>query len=43
MTTIDGLDIHLVHRRSAEPDAFPLILIHGWPETFAESPRSSSP
>ena len=30
-TRIDGLDIHFVHRRSPEPDAFPLILTHGWP------------
>ena len=34
-TTIDGVDIHFVHQRSAEPDAFPLILTHGWPGTFA--------
>ncbi len=35
-TRIDGLDVHFVHRRSPEPDAFPLILPHGWPGTFAE-------
>ena len=34
-TTIDGLDIHFVHRRAADPDAFPLILTHGWPGSFA--------
>ena len=34
-TNIDGLDIHFVHQRSADPDAFPLILTHGWPGSFA--------
>ena len=33
---IGGLDIHFVHHRSVEPGAFPLILTHGWPGTFAE-------
>ena len=42
-TTIDGLDIHFVHRRSAEPDAFPLILTHGWPGTFAEFDKVIEP
>ncbi len=42
-TTIDGLDIHFVHRRSAEPDAFPLILSHGWPGTFAEFDKVIEP
>lgn len=36
MTTIDGTSVHFVHVRSAEPDAVPLILSHGWPGTFAE-------
>ena len=34
-TNIDGLDIHFVHQRAADPDAFPLILTHGWPGSFA--------
>ena len=42
-TTIDGLDIHFVHRRSPEPDAFPLILTHGWPGTFAEFDKVIEP
>lgn len=33
---VDGLDVHFIHRRSPEPDALPLILIHGWPGTFFE-------
>jgi epoxide hydrolase len=35
-TEIDGQRIHFVHVRSAEPDALPLILSHGWPNTFLE-------
>jgi epoxide hydrolase len=36
MTTIDGLDVHFVHIRSPESGAMPLILTHGWPNTFVE-------
>ncbi|MEC9469594.1 MAG: epoxide hydrolase, partial [Pseudomonadota bacterium] len=35
-TTIDGLGIHFLHRRSARADARPLILTHGWPGSVAE-------
>jgi len=35
-TTIDGLGIHFLHRRSQRPDATPLILTHGWPGSIAE-------
>jgi len=35
-TTIDGLDVHFIHQRSPEPDALPIIMIHGWPGTFFE-------
>jgi microsomal epoxide hydrolase len=33
---IDGQQIHFVHQRSARTDARPLLLLHGWPSTFAE-------
>jgi len=36
VTTIDGQDVHSVVVRSERPDAIPLLLIHGWPSTFAE-------
>jgi pimeloyl-ACP methyl ester carboxylesterase len=36
MTEIDGIDIHLLHVRSPEPDATPIILTHGWPGSFVE-------
>lgn len=35
-TEIDGQRVHFEHVRSAEPDALPLILTHGWPGSFAE-------
>jgi pimeloyl-ACP methyl ester carboxylesterase len=36
LTTIDGQDVHLLHVRSAEPNAIPLILTHGWPGSVAD-------
>ncbi|EHR52235.1 putative hydrolase or acyltransferase of alpha/beta superfamily [Saccharomonospora marina XMU15] len=36
LTEIDGLDIHFLHVRSPEPDALPLVLTHGWPNSFVE-------
>lgn len=36
MTTIDGANIHFLHVRSAEPDALPLIITHGWPGSIVE-------
>jgi epoxide hydrolase len=36
ITEIDGQAIHFAHARSPEPDALPLILTHGWPNTFVE-------
>lgn len=35
-TTIDGQNVHFVHVKSPEPDAFPLILTHGWPGSIVE-------
>jgi pimeloyl-ACP methyl ester carboxylesterase len=35
-TTIEGLDIHFVHVRSANPGAMPLLLTHGWPGSVAD-------
>ncbi|MFI6942370.1 epoxide hydrolase family protein [Streptomyces sp. NPDC050418] len=35
-TTIDGLGIHFLHRRSTRPDATPLLMTHGWPGSVAE-------
>lgn len=35
-TTIDGLNIHFLHIRSAVPEARPLLLTHGWPGSVLE-------
>lgn len=35
-TTVDGTTVHLLHVRSPEPDALPLVLSHGWPGSVAE-------
>ncbi len=35
-TTIDDLELHFVHQRSPNPDAVPLLMIHGWPGSFVE-------
>ncbi|MGH3738316.1 MAG: epoxide hydrolase family protein [Micromonosporaceae bacterium] len=35
-TEIDGQTIHFLHVRSADPDALPLLLSHGYPSAFAE-------
>ncbi|MFD6397464.1 epoxide hydrolase family protein [Nocardia sp. NPDC060249] len=38
-TVVDGQRFHLVHVRSANPAATPLILNHGWPGSFVEYQR----
>jgi epoxide hydrolase len=36
ITELNGQRIHFFHQRSAEPDALPLILTHGWPGSPVE-------
>jgi pimeloyl-ACP methyl ester carboxylesterase len=36
VTTIDDQEIHFLHVRSAETDAMPLVLTHGWPGSVVE-------
>src|SRR5215213_1134534 len=31
---IDGFGLHFIHERGKEPDPLPIILLHGWPDTF---------
>ncbi len=31
---VDGIDLHFVHQPSKNPDAVPLLLLHGWPDSF---------
>jgi epoxide hydrolase len=46
-TRIDEQSIHFIHARSAHPDAFPLLLTHGWPGSILEFldviPRLTNP
>ncbi|MGP4021240.1 epoxide hydrolase family protein [Saccharopolyspora sp. 5N708] len=35
-TTIDGQNVHFLHVRSAEENAIPLVLTHGWPGSVVE-------
>ena len=35
-TPIDGQQIHFIHAPSPEPDAVPLLLLHGWPGSVVE-------
>jgi pimeloyl-ACP methyl ester carboxylesterase len=36
ITTIDGAGVHFLHVRSPQPDATPLLLLHGWPSSVVE-------
>jgi pimeloyl-ACP methyl ester carboxylesterase len=36
LTEIDGQTIHFLHIKSREPNAFPLVLTHGWPSSVIE-------
>ncbi|WP_369374644.1 epoxide hydrolase family protein [Promicromonospora sp. Populi] len=38
-TVVDGQTFHVVHARSVNPEATPLILSHGWPGSFVEYQR----
>jgi pimeloyl-ACP methyl ester carboxylesterase len=42
-TDIDGLTLHFVHRRSKLPNAFPLLITHGWPGSFVEFTKIIGP
>ncbi|MCL6734184.1 epoxide hydrolase family protein [Streptomyces neyagawaensis] len=35
-TTVDGQNVHFLHVRSPEPDATPLLLLHGWPGSVVD-------
>ena len=36
LTELDGLDIHFIHVQSAEAQARPLLMTHGWPGSVVE-------
>jgi microsomal epoxide hydrolase len=33
-TEIDGLGLHFIHERGNGPDPLPIVLCHGWPDSF---------
>src|SRR4029078_442374 len=35
-TTIDGVDIHFIHVKSAHENPLPLVMTHGWPGSIIE-------
>ncbi|MFD9959853.1 epoxide hydrolase family protein [Amycolatopsis sp. NPDC058986] len=42
-TEIDGLGIHFLHAESPHPDAFPLVITHGWPGSIVEFTKVIGP
>ncbi|SNY46062.1 epoxide hydrolase family protein [Paractinoplanes atraurantiacus] len=36
LTTIDGQNVHFLHVPSPDPDALPLLLLHGWPGSVVD-------
>ena len=42
-TELEGINIHFVHQRSKAPNAFPLLLVHGWPGSFYEFSQVINP
>ena len=36
LAQIDGIQVHFVHAQSADPDAIPLLMLHGWPSSFVQ-------
>lgn len=38
---IEGLTVHFVHEKSADADAIPVILLHGWPGTLIHALAST--
>lgn len=42
-TDIDGLNMHFIHQRSANSEAIPLLIVHGWPGSIAEFTKIIGP
>jgi pimeloyl-ACP methyl ester carboxylesterase len=43
ITTIDGVDLHFIHVKSAHPNALPVIITHGWPGSVYEQIKLIEP
>ncbi|KAG6810660.1 hypothetical protein H0H92_010872 [Tricholoma furcatifolium] len=39
----NGLNVHFIHEPSSQPNARPLVLIHGWPGSFCEFRKVIAP
>lgn len=42
-TDIDGLSMHFIHQRSSNPNAIPLMIVHGWPGSVSEFTKIIDP
>jgi pimeloyl-ACP methyl ester carboxylesterase len=42
-TEVDGLAMHFIHQRSENPDAIPLMVVHGWPGSVSEFSKIIGP
>jgi microsomal epoxide hydrolase len=42
-TVIDDLNMHFIHQRSNNPDAIPLMVVHGWPGSVSEFSKIIGP
>ncbi|KAF5679381.1 alpha beta-hydrolase [Fusarium heterosporum] len=41
--TLGKVDLHFIHKRSIQPDAIPLLFLHGWPGSFYEVSKVLDP
>lgn len=42
-TELDGTTVHFAHLRAADPDALPVLMIHGWPGSVVEFTAVAGP
>ncbi len=42
-TSIEGLDLHFIHQLSENPNAIPLMVVHGWPGSISEFTKIIGP
>ena len=42
-TDLEELNIHFVHKKSKNPNAIPILLVHGWPGSFYEFSKVINP
>lgn len=42
-TQVDDLTLHFIHQKSNNPDAMPLLLVHGWPGSVSEFSKIIGP